>query len=438
MLNSSKSLIFAAKFESLFYGNVLSGKKENKHIKGTIELESSKSISNRVLIIRALCENNFNIQRLSGAKDTQTLLKLLSNKENDTFDAGHAGTTFRFMTAFLATQQGTQIMTGSERMQQRPIGELVNALNALGADIEYLKNEGYPPLKINSPNDFGKNNALSIPASVSSQFITALLLIAPTLPNGLELALEGNIVSRPYIEMTLALMQYFGVEHTWNGNLISIKPQSYIAKDFTVESDWSAASYYFIMAAFADDLDLELIGLQENSLQGDSIIVEMIKDFGVKTEFSSQGLRLVKSGDKITEAFEWDFLKCPDIAQSLAVICAGTGVQGLFSGLETLRVKETDRIAALKNELAKVNAFFMPLPKRFSQKSEKEFFMIEGKADWQQAPLFATYEDHRMAMAFAPLAMFQHIEIEHPQVVEKSYPNFWKDLEVLGFEVTEK
>jgi 3-phosphoshikimate 1-carboxyvinyltransferase len=413
-------------------------RKENKHVKGAIELESSKSISNRVLIIRALCENSFDIQRLSGAKDTQTLLKLLNSKENDTFDAGHAGTTFRFMTAFLATQQGTQIMTGSERMQQRPIGELVNALNALGADIEYLRNEGYPPLKINSPNDFGKNNALSIPASVSSQFITALLLIAPTLPNGLELTLEGNIVSRPYIEMTLALMQYFGVESTWNGNLISVKPQSYVAKDFTVESDWSAASYYFIMAAFADDLDLELIGLQENSLQGDSIIVEMIKDFGVKTEFSSNGLRLVKSGDNNADAFEWDFLKCPDIAQSLAVICAGTGVQGLFSGLETLRVKETDRIAALKNELIKVNAFFMPLPKRFSQKSEKEFFMVEGKADWQQAPLFATYEDHRMAMAFAPLAMFHTIEIEHPQVVEKSYPGFWKDLEALGFEVTKK
>ncbi len=412
--------------------------KKNKDIIGAIELESSKSISNRVLIIRALCENNFDIQRLSGAKDTQTLLKLLSQLENETFDAGHAGTTFRFMTAFLATQQGSQIMTGSERMQQRPIGELVNALNTLGADIEYLKNEGYPPLKINAPNDFGKNNALSIPASVSSQFITALLLIAPTLPNGLNLTLEGNIVSRPYIEMTLALMQYFGVENTWEGNLIQIKPQPYIAKDFTVESDWSAASYYFIMAAFADNLDLELIGLQENSLQGDSVIVEMIKDFGVKTEFSSNGLRLSKSGDNNADAFEWDFLKCPDIAQSLAVICAGTGVQGLFSGLETLRVKETDRIAALKNELAKVNAFFMPLPKRFSQKSEKEFFMVEGKADWEQTPVFATYEDHRMAMAFAPLAMFKPIDIEHPQVVEKSYPEFWKDLEVLGFEVTKK
>ncbi len=412
--------------------------KKNKDIIGAIELESSKSISNRVLIIRALCENNFNIQRLSGAKDTQTLLKLLSQLENETFDAGHAGTTFRFMTAFLATQQGTQIMTGSERMQQRPIGELVNALNALGANIEYLKNEGYPPLKINAPNDFGKNNALSIPASVSSQFITALLLIAPTLPNGLNLTLEGNIVSRPYIEMTLALMQYFGVENTWEGNLIQIKPQPYIAKDFTVESDWSAASYSFIMAAFADNLDLELIGLQENSLQGDSVIVEMIKDFGVKTEFSSNGLRLSKSGDSNADAFEWDFLKCPDIAQSLAVICAGTGVQGLFSGLETLRVKETDRIAALKNELAKVNAFFMPLPKRFSQKSEKEFFMVEGKADWKQTPVFATYEDHRMAMAFAPLAMLNTIDIEHPQVVEKSYPGFWKDLEVLGFEVTKK
>jgi 3-phosphoshikimate 1-carboxyvinyltransferase len=410
--------------------------KKNKNIVGSIELESSKSISNRVLIIRALCDYSFQINRLSGAKDTQTLLRLLDQKDT-TFDAGHAGTTFRFMTAFLATQQGTQIMTGSERMQQRPVGELVTALNELGADIKYLKNEGYPPLEINTPTDFGKNNQLSILATTSSQFITALLLIAPTLPNGLELTLEGNIVSRPYIEMTLSLMDFFGVKNTWKGNKISIAPQKYTAQTFTVESDWSAASYYFSMAAFAEELDLELIGLQENSLQGDSAIVEMMEEFGVKTTFSEHGLRLTKNDEEKTPLFEYDFLRCPDIAQTLAVACAGVGIQGLFSGLETLRVKETDRIAALKNELAKVNSRFYALPKRFSQKSTKEYFSLEEKAVWEQTPTFSTYEDHRMAMSFAPLAMFSPIQIEHPNVVEKSYPDFWNDFKKLDFEIEE-
>ena len=234
--------------------------------------------------------------------------------------------------------------------------------------------------------------------------------------------------------MTLALMQNFGVSHTWEGNTISILPQEYEAKDFTVESDWSAASYYFSIAAFSDDLDLQLIGLQENSLQGDSIITEMMEQFGVKTTFTENGLHLTKSGEK-TALFEWDFILCPDIAQTLAVACAGTGITGLFSGLETLRVKETDRILALKNELAKVNTCFYALPKRFSQKTNVEYFMTEEKANWSDTPVFATYEDHRMAMAFAPLAMFAPIKIEHPNVVEKSYPTFWKDLEKLGFEV---
>jgi 3-phosphoshikimate 1-carboxyvinyltransferase len=406
--------------------------KKDKNVKGVIELESSKSISNRVLIINKLCKDSFEIKRLSGAKDTQTLLRLLSQKES-TFDAGHAGTTFRFMTAFLATQNGTQIMTGSERMQQRPIADLVSALNLLGADIQYLKNEGYPPLQINAPKAFGENNKLTISASVSSQFITALLLIAPTLPKGLILTLEGNVVSRSYIEMTLVLMQNFGVSHTWEGDTISILPQEYQAKNFIVESDWSAASYYFSVAAFADDLELQLIGLQENSLQGDSAIVGMMQQFGVQTTFTETGLILTKKGEKTT-MFEQDFLLCPDIAQTLAVACAGTGITGLFSGLETLRVKETDRILALKNELSKVNTRFYALPKRFSQKTNVEYFMTEEKANWSGTPIFATYEDHRMAMSFAPLAMFAPIKIEHPNVVEKSYPTFWEDLKKLGFE----
>ena len=414
--------------------------KPNRRIVGEITLDGSKSISNRILIINALCKENFKIDRISTSKDTQTLTKLLSQKDSNVYDAGAAGTTFRFMTAYLALQEGTQILTGSERMKQRPIGKLVNALHALGCDIEYVENEGYPPLKINAPNPL-TTNELSISADTSSQYITALLMIAPTLPNGLRLTLEGNIVSLPYIQMTLSLMQYFGVEHAWSGNTIIVENQDYVAKDIVVEADWSAASYYYALAAFADELDLKLNGLFKNSLQGDSVAVEMGFHFGVDTTYidatenTEGGLHLKKSGEPMTEMFEWDFLKCPDIAQTFAVICAGTGVQGLFTGLETLFIKETDRVAALKNELAKVGVSFVKLPTKFSQKSHKQYFMVEGKAQWDKIPLFPTYEDHRMAMAFAPLAMINTIKIEDPSVVEKSYPEFWEDLKKLGFEI---
>ncbi len=414
--------------------------KPNRRIVGEITLDGSKSISNRILIINALCKDDFKIDRISTSKDTQTLTKLLSQKDTTVYDAGAAGTTFRFMTAYLALQSGTQILTGSERMKQRPIGKLVDALCALGCDIEYLENEGYPPLKINAPKPL-TTNELSIAADTSSQYITALLMIAPTLPNGLRLTLEGNIVSLPYIQMTLSLMQYFGVEHAWSGNTIIVENQEYIAKDIVVEADWSAASYYYAIAAFADELDLKLNGLFKNSLQGDSVAVEMGFHFGVDTTYidatenTEGGLHLKKSGEPMTEMFEWDFLKCPDIAQTFAVICAGTGVQGLFTGLETLFIKETDRVAALKNELAKVGSSFVKLPAKFSQKSQKQYFMVEGKAQWDKIPLFPTYEDHRMAMSFAPLAMINTIKIEDPSVVEKSYPEFWEDLKKLGFEI---
>jgi 3-phosphoshikimate 1-carboxyvinyltransferase len=410
--------------------------KPNRRIIGEITLDGSKSISNRILIIRALCNDFFNIKNLSTSKDTTTLLTLLKDTDAKVFDAGAAGTTFRFMTAYLSLQEGTQILTGSERMKQRPIGKLVNALKTLGCDIEYLENEGYPPLKINAPKSL-KINELSIAADTSSQYITALLMIAPTLENGLRLTLEGTIVSLPYIQMTLALMQYFGVQHEWAGNTIIVKKQEYKARDITVEADWSAASYYYALAAFADTLDLKLNGLFKDSLQGDSVAVEMGFHFGIDTEYTEGGLRLTKSDNPVPELFEWDFVKCPDIAQTFAVICAGVGVQGLFTGLETLFIKETDRVQALKNELAKVGASFVKLPARFAQKTQKQYFMIDGKAQFEKIPTFPTYEDHRMAMAFAPFAMFDTIKIEDPSVVGKSYTQFWEDLKTLGFEVEE-
>lgn len=408
--------------------------KPDRRIVGQVTLAGSKSISNRALIIRALCAESFPIHRLANAKDTQLLDSLLKS-DKIVRNAGAAGTTFRFLTAYLAMQPDTQILTGTERMKKRPIGVLVEALRKLGADIEYLEEEGYPPLQINTPKDLGKTHRLSISAGTSSQYISALLMIAPVLPRGLELTLDGNIVSRPYIEMTLALMRYFGVQSRWDGHTIKIAPQDYQAKEFTVEADWSAASYYYAMAAFADELDLQLNGLFKDSAQGDAVLASMMEKFNIKTTFNENGIHLTKSNDSLPPVFEYDFIECPDLAQTLAVICAGLGVHGVFTGLQTLSIKETDRIAALKNELGKVQAFLSKLPEKFSKTSGKQYFQIEGKAIVEGAPTFATYEDHRMAMAFAPLAMLDNIQIEEPNVVEKSYPDFWRDLEKLGFKV---
>lgn len=417
-------------------------KKENLHIKGEITLNGSKSIANRALIIQALCDDNFSILKLSNSKDTVTLRQLLTqntaSKSNqavsDIYDTGAAGTTYRFMTAYLAMQPGTQILTGTERMKQRPIGVLVEALKKLGVNIEYMEKEGYPPLKIHAPNPI-QHNQLSISAGTSSQYISALLMIAPTLPHGLELTLEGKIVSRPYIEMTLNLMRYFGVDYQWEGQTIKVAPQKYKAKDFTVEADWSAASYYYALAAFADELDLQLNGLYPNSVQGDSVLAAMMESFAIVTTYNENGIRLTRSSKPSKPIFECDFIRCPDVAQTLAVVCAGMGIQGLFTGLDTLRIKETDRIAALQTELDKVNVFLSKLPPRFSKKSNKEYYLLEGKAYVEDAPTFDTYEDHRMAMAFAPFAMLGTINIEDPMVVVKSYPAFYDDFEKLGFKV---
>ncbi len=408
----------------------LSLSKPTRNITGLIDLAGSKSIANRALIIMALCKDKFPIHRLANAQDT-TLMNTLLQSDSEVRDAGPAGTTFRFLTAYLSLQMGAQVLTGTPRMKQRPIALLVDALRTLGADIQYLEKEGYPPLRIGAPGDnLGRQNKISIPANTSSQYISALLMIAPTLPTGLELSLVGEIVSRPYLEMTLSLMQYFGIEYQWRDQTIIVRPQEYQARPFTVEADWSAASYHYALAAFADELDLQLNGLFEESVQGDAVLAEMMTHFGVRTEFNETGVRLTKNGQKKNAPFEKDFLYCPDLAQTMAVICAGTGVEGHFTGLQTLRIKETDRILALHNELKKVGVDFSQEPQR------KSWYTIKGGVSFPHTPSFATYEDHRMAMAFAPLAMFHPIEIEEPRVVGKSYPDFWKDLEKLGFEMS--
>jgi 3-phosphoshikimate 1-carboxyvinyltransferase len=417
---------------------VLHLQKPDRHLVADVPLDGSKSISNRALIVMALAgANPDRLTGLSTSKDTMTLQRLLQQTEG-ILNAGDAGTTFRFMTAYLAVQPGTQVLDGSARMRERPIGGLVEALRTLGAGIEYLEKEGYPPLRIGSLplRESSRPARIEIDGSTSSQFLSALLLIGPYLPGGLELVPVGRLVSRPYLEMTLRLMQSFGAKVEWQGETIVVAPGTYQPGNYAVEADWSAASYWYSMAVFADRLDLKLRGLYANSTQGDAVLSTMMEKFGIQTAFETDGIRLTHSGKELSQAFQWDFLECPDIAQTLAVVCGGMGTPGLFSGLETLSIKETDRIAALKNELKKVNVAFAKLPKRMHQKfPDQEFYLTEGKAQWDEAPEFATYGDHRMAMAFAPLAFLAPIVIEHPEVVAKSYPGFWQHLEQVGFQL---
>jgi 3-phosphoshikimate 1-carboxyvinyltransferase len=413
--------------------NVIRLSKSDTALRGTLALDGSKSISNRALIILALAGENPDmwLTNLSTSKDTQTLRHLLAQNESS-FDAGDAGTTFRFLTAFLSTQPGVQTLTGSPRMLERPVGPLVEALRELGADLQFLRKEGYPPLKIGEMTP--KTRSIRVAANVSSQFLSALLLIAPYLPEGLELIPEGPLVSRPYLEMTLGLMRHFGATVDWQGDAIVVDPGKYTPRPLAVEADWSAASYWYAMAAFSSDLDLRLQGLQEQSLQGDSVLANMMQRFDIQSIFEDNEVRLTKMGKGPKSLFEQDFLECPDIAQTLAVVCAGLGTTGVFSGLETLSIKETDRIGALKTELAKVGVLFSKLPAHFSKKSpEKIFYNLEGSADLSALPRFATYGDHRMAMAFAAFAMLGTIEIENPEVVSKSYPQFWEHLKQVGF-----
>ncbi|GAB4498994.1 MAG: 3-phosphoshikimate 1-carboxyvinyltransferase [Saprospiraceae bacterium] len=404
--------------------------KPDRSLTGEITLDGSKSISNRALIVLALAGANPAdwLSNLSTSKDTTTLLRLLTQK-SDVFDAGDAGTTFRFLTAYLALQSGTQILTGSARMRERPVGGLVRALRDLGADVEFLEKEGYPPLKIGSLANHHIRQSVKIHAGTSSQFLSALLMIGPYLPEGLKLLPEGNLVSRPYLEMTLRLMRYFGAKAEWRGDSILVEPGRYTPKPFTVEADWSAASYWYEMAAFADGVDLHLKGLFADSWQGDSAVATMMQQFGIQTVFEKNSVHLKKTNSPLLTVFEQNFVECPDIAQTLALTCAGLGIRGIFTGLETLFIKETDRVAALQNELAKVGVSFRQL-------SESAFFEINGKANCSKTPRFATYGDHRMAMSFAPLAFFGKIEIENPAVVAKSYPAFWEHLVNVGFDLT--
>ena len=395
-------------------------------------LPGSKSESNRALIMQALCSAPMEIRNLSEAADTVTLKNLLDRRgQNAVLDVGPAGTAMRFLTAFCAVTEGEWILTGSKRMKERPIKLLADALRELGADIDYLEDEGFPPMRIRG-GKLDKAREVSIPGNISSQYISALLMIAPTLPQGLSIHLQGEIGSRPYIEMTLAMMGEAGIVHEWTGNSIHVKAQPYRPARLTIEPDWSGASYWYSMAALCGDVDLKLPFLKQQSLQGDRAVAEIMAGFGVETHFSGEGIRLTRlenaSGSK-----ELNFIDCPDLAQTVISCSAALGKNLTFTGLESLKIKETDRIAALRNELGKFGALL-----RENEHGNRWELDASGVGQPETPPLIHTYHDHRMAMAFAPLAIrLGPLEIEDKEVVAKSYPGFWKDLEKLGFELAD-
>ncbi len=403
----------------------------NKSIFGSINLPSSKSISNRALIINALNYSPYPLRNLSDSDDTEVLAAALNSNSNK-FDIGHAGTAMRFLTAFLAKIVGEWEVTGSERMQQRPISILVDALNSIGAQIQYLKNEGFPPLKILGSHLTGKT--IELDGSVSSQYISALLLIAPTIENGITLKLTGEITSRSYINLTLQLMAKFGIQYRWEGNEITVPEQNYIARDFTIEADWSGASYWYEILSLCGSGEILLENLELESLQGDANIAGWFEQFGVFSTQKETGVLLSKLEVKLPGKLNIDFIENPDVAQTMACLCVAKEIPFHFSGLKTLKIKETDRISAMQNELAKFGAFLTEPDLGELAWNGK---IVEGMK--AKAPIIETYHDHRMALAFAPLALVGNpIQVNDPMVVTKSYPGFWDDLRKVGFAILEK
>lgn len=394
-------------------------------LKSTITLPSSKSISNRTLILNALSGCPQDIQNLSDCDDTEVLVKALGFEECD-FDIKAAGTAMRFLTALLATKEGNWTITGTERMKNRPIKLLVEALRSVGGKIEYMEKEGFPPLRIHGSQLQG--GKISMAGNVSSQYISALLMIAPLMKNGLTLQLKGEVVSKPYIHLTIELMKIFGVDAEWNGATIDIHPQSYKPVSFTVESDWSAASYWYEIAALSK-VEITLKGLFENSLQGDSAVARLFEPLGINTVFTAGGV-ILKQADRQTQTMEYDFEDEPDLAQTFVTTCCLLNIPFHFTGLQSLKIKETDRIEALKNELRKLGYLL--------EDSNNSILTWDGKkCEAEATPTIKTYEDHRMAMAFAPAALVrQHgITIANPEVVSKSYPHYWEDLQKAGFSI---
>ena len=394
-----------------------------------ILLPSSKSISNRALIINALGKGTYQPENLSECDDTQVMVRALQAGPDETIDIMAAGTAMRFLTAYLSVTPGKRIITGTERMQQRPIQVLVDALRELGADINYTANEGYPPLEI-AGSSLDKES-ISLPGNISSQYISALLMIAPTLTHGLIIQLTGDIISRPYIQLTLQLMKDFGADARWTKeNELRVEPQLYKSIPYYIESDWSAASYWYQIAALAPEATITLPKLLANSYQGDSKVAELFGWLGVETSYQEDGVTLTKGTPKV-EYMEYDFINQPDLAQTFVVTCALLGIPFRFTGLQSLKIKETDRIVALIKEMRKLGFVI--------KDSENSILSWEGERCTREEGAIDTYEDHRMAMAFAPASLkISDLFINNPQVVSKSYPRYWENLQTAGFIIKEE
>ena len=406
-------------------------------LRAGIQLPASKSISNRALVLHALAHGNITPCNLSDCDDTKVMIRALEDAPEH-IDILAAGTAMRFLTAYLSVTPGSRVITGTPRMQQRPIRLLVDALRQLGAQIEYVGNDGFPPLRITGTEL--RDEELSLAGNVSSQYISALLMIGAVLPKGLRLHLTGDIISRPYIDLTLQLMRDFGAQAGWTGeSSITVRPGGYRDVPFTVESDWSAASYWYqMMALFPSTKDggaaspeVELFGLFPHSCQGDSRGAKLFSRLGVRTEYTERGVRLTKTEPSVTR-IEENLTDIPDLAQTFVVTCCLMNIPFRFTGLQSLKIKETDRINALIAELRKLG---------YAVRSEQDSILSWSgeRCPAEQHPVIATYEDHRMAMAFAPACLtMSRIEIDEPQVVSKSYPAYWNDLQKAGFRITQE
>lgn len=399
-------------------------KHSQETVKGALQITGSKSESNRLLIIESLFKN-LEISNLSNSDDTQVMKKALTSNEVEV-DIHHAGTAMRFLTAYFAVQEGREtVLTGSPRMQERPVKLLVEALRSMGADISYERNEGYPPIRIQ-----GKKlqaNAVSLQANISSQYISALMLIGASLPEGLTINLEGQVTSTPYILMTLEMLQRSGIQGSFEDNIIRIEACAAVSpKTIPVESDWSSASYFYSIAALAEEAEIKLSNYREESLQGDSCLANIYKQFGVETSFEENSITLTKSKCSKPASITEDLRNSPDIAQTIAVTCLGLGTACKLTGLHTLKIKETDRLVALKNEIEKLGGEVV---------ISDEHLELKPSAILKENVEIETYNDHRMAMAFAPIALKVPVIIADAMVVSKSYPDFYSDLEQLNFKV---
>ncbi len=395
-----------------------------KNLKGNLQITGSKSESNRLLILQALYPE-VDIQNLSNSDDTRVLKQALEKSEG-TIDIHHAGTAMRFLTAYFASKEGCEVeITGSQRMTERPIRLLVDALREMGADIEYIKETGFPPLRIHGKKLQVKT--IKLQANVSSQYVSALMLIAPSLENGLEIILDGRITSTPYIMMTLEIMQHAGIKGRFENDRIFIEPAKNLKPaTIAVESDWSSASYFYGIAAISETAEIILSNYRKTSLQGDSCLARIYKHFGVETIYEGNSIILKKNSFKRAKRLKEDLRNSPDIAQTIAVTCLALGMECELEGLHTLKIKETDRLQALKNEMEKFGAKVY---------IAQDCLQLSPPGKLNSNVAVETYNDHRMAMAFAPLGLNVPLEIIDSEVVSKSYPDFWKDLKELGFKI---